>query len=225
MHFLKAFISNPAAVGAISPSSQALAEAMIEGLGLEPEEAVLELGPGTGAFTAHILRIVSDSRHYVGVEREPSFARILSRRFPDLTIVNGLAEHSDDLYRQNGLRYPKVIISGLPSSTQPRAVLDSTVACLDRMLGPGCIFRTFQYVHAFLFPSAVHFRRRMDTVICARHIGRLVAKNLPPAVVLTWQRPETVQPEFDVDRSLPGAGEPPTELATTSDRSWTKTLS
>lgn len=190
MHFLKAFISNPTAVGAISPSSRALAEAMIDGLGLQPDEAVLELGPGTGAFTAHILRIVSDSRHYVGVEREPSFARILKRRFPDLNIVNGLAEHTDEMYRKNGLPYPKAIISGLPSSTQPRSVLDSTVAALDRMMGPGCIFRTFQYVHAFFFPSAVHFRRQLDAVLGPCHFGRLVAKNLPPAVVLTWRRPE-----------------------------------
>lgn len=214
---MRAFISNPAAVGAISPSSRALAEAMIDGLDLQPEDTVLELGPGTGAFTAHILRIVSDSSHYVGVEREPTFAKILKRRFPDLTIVTGLAQNTDEIYRNEGLRYPKAIISGLPSSTQPRSVLDSMVAFLDRIMDPGCIFRTFQYVHAFCFPSAVHFRRQLNAVLGPCHLERLVARNLPPAAVLTWRRPETAT-DVGVEPGLSATPGPPTELATTRNQ-------
>lgn len=188
MQFLKAFINDPIGIGAISPSSEVLAKAMLDDLSIAPGEAVLELGPGTGAFTTYIRQMIADSSDYLGVEREPKFARILSKRFPDLRVVNGSAEGVYEIYKGNGLRHPKAIVSGLPVSTQPRMVLDSIIEILDRLMAEGSVFRTFQYVHAFPLPSAVHFRRRMDGIFGSHQRSRVVIRNLPPAVVLTWRR-------------------------------------
>ena len=161
---------------------------MVQDLSIRPGETVLELGPGTGAITVHIRQIISDSRDYLGVEREASFSRIFEERFPDLKIVNDLAESAFEICESNALRRPKAIISGLPSSTLSGEVLDTLVALVDRMLAAGGIFRTFQYLHGFLLPSAVHFRQELDTVVGRHHRGRVVIKNLPPAIVLTWKR-------------------------------------
>ena len=49
--FFQAFMREPASVGALSPSSRALAMAMIQGCALKSADAIVELGPGTGAFT------------------------------------------------------------------------------------------------------------------------------------------------------------------------------
>ena len=190
MLLLKAFIRDPASIGAISPSSQSLARAMTSGLTVGPGEVVVELGPGTGALTAQIRRIIPDSSNYFGVEREPIFVEILRQRFPDLRIVNSLAEKAGDMYKASGLKLPKAIISGVPSSTQSRKTLDSIIGVLDQMMVYGSVFRTFQYVHAFPLPSARHFRRKMDTFFGPHRRGRVVIKNLPPAVVLTWQKSE-----------------------------------
>ena len=53
--FLKSYLSTPGNVGAVAPSSPYLARRMIEELDLEGADTVVELGPGTGAFTGFIL--------------------------------------------------------------------------------------------------------------------------------------------------------------------------
>ena len=55
LEFFHAFIREPASVGALSPSSRALAMAMIDGFDLRHADTIVELGPGTGAFTGPIL--------------------------------------------------------------------------------------------------------------------------------------------------------------------------
>ncbi|MEX0742069.1 MAG: hypothetical protein WD079_04670, partial [Phycisphaeraceae bacterium] len=57
---------------------------------------------------------------------------------------------------------------------------------------PGTEFRTFQYVHAWMLPAAVQFRRRMTRRFGPPRVSRPVLRNLPPAVVLTWGRPAVV---------------------------------
>ena len=54
--FLSHFRKSPRTVGAIAPSSQRLARAMLDGLTLEPGSRVVELGPGTGAIKREIAR-------------------------------------------------------------------------------------------------------------------------------------------------------------------------
>ncbi|MDX1433648.1 MAG: rRNA adenine N-6-methyltransferase family protein [Gammaproteobacteria bacterium] len=188
MHFLKAFLNDPGAIGAISPSSQVLALAMVDDLDLQPGCGVLELGPGTGAFTAEIRSRLTSPDDYVGVERDPGFARVLRERFPDLRIVNGLAEDIGDYYERNALSPPKAILCGLPLSIQRRDSLDSIVAVADELMSAGSEFRTFFYLPALPLPPAIYFRRRMNAVFGEHRPGRVVMRNLPPATVLAWRR-------------------------------------
>lgn len=188
MYFLKAFLNDPGAIGAISPSSQALARAMIDDLDIEPGDGVLELGPGTGAFTGEIRRILGGPNDYLGVERDAGFARVLRERFPDLNIVNGLAEDASQCYEDGRLRRPKAILCGLPLSIQRRETLDSIVAVADELMDAGSEFRTFFYLHALPLPAAIYFRQRMDAVFGERTSSRVVLRNLPPASVLAWRR-------------------------------------
>ena len=45
------FLRSPRTVGAVTASSRALAEAMVDGIDLRQPGRIVELGPGTGAFT------------------------------------------------------------------------------------------------------------------------------------------------------------------------------
>ncbi|HSZ73188.1 MAG TPA: hypothetical protein VK779_00090, partial [Rhizomicrobium sp.] len=51
LHFLRALIARPKNVGAIAPSSPALARAIAAQVDPAREGTVLELGPGTGVIT------------------------------------------------------------------------------------------------------------------------------------------------------------------------------
>jgi phospholipid N-methyltransferase len=49
------FVRSPRTVGAVSPSSRALAAEMVRGIDMSGPTTVVELGPGTGVITRAIV--------------------------------------------------------------------------------------------------------------------------------------------------------------------------
>ncbi len=188
IRFLRAAVRNPLRVGAIAPSSKALAKRMVKGIDFRPGHAVLEFGPGTGPFTRHLKDVLADHGTYLGIERDDHFVRMLSERFPTMRVVHGSAEHAEQHLRDAGHEKVQAIISGLPFASLPVVVQDGVVDCLDRLMQPGTVFRTFQYVHAWPLPAASRFRQRMAKLFGDVEVSRPVMWNLPPAVVLSWKR-------------------------------------
>ena len=62
------FLRSPRTVGALTASSRALAVAMVEGLALEQPGHVVELGPGTGVFTAAIAERLGKDTRFLAVD-------------------------------------------------------------------------------------------------------------------------------------------------------------
>ena len=84
------------------------------------------------------------------------------------------------------------IVSGLPFVSLPpvtRQILESVAT----VLRPGGTFTTFQYLHGYGLPSAVAFRRSMSAKMGGEPDVRLVVKNLPPALVMTWRKAEAAR--------------------------------
>lgn len=186
LRFLHAAVRNPAAVGAIAPSSAVLAAAMIADIDLPEGHAVLELGPGTGPITRAIAHRLKDPGAYLGIDRDPKFVALLSERFPGLRFVQGSAERSLEHLKDAGLEKVAAVISGIPFASLPPVVQDGIIASLEHLLGQGAVFRTFQYVHAWPLPTAVRFRKRMTDRFGPPRISRPVLRNIPPAFVLSW---------------------------------------
>lgn len=72
--FLTAFLRAPFSTGAIAPSSCALAPQMIAGVDLARARTVVEVGPGTGAFTGAILQACGEDTLVMAVELNGDFA-------------------------------------------------------------------------------------------------------------------------------------------------------
>src|SRR5262245_38366120 len=83
--FLREFVYEPSAIGAVWPSSERLAEAMVCWVDWTKVRSVVELGPGTGVFTQAILRRARPDCRYLGVEINPQLAALFRQRFPQLT--------------------------------------------------------------------------------------------------------------------------------------------
>ncbi len=181
-------LKNPLSVCALTPSSRMLARAMARGLEIRPNESVMELGPGTGALTDQIRRILPNDDGYIGIELEQRFVHLLRDRFPDLRFEHDTVTRAFQVHADSGVPPVKAVISGLSISTMPAQVIDEIIGNLDRLMGPGSVFRMFQYVHAYCLPSAVRFRRRMTPLFSDYRCETLVVRNLPPALVLTWTR-------------------------------------
>src|SRR5215813_13843699 len=78
----RAFRRNFHTTGAILPSSLFLARAMATDLKVPRRPArILEVGPGTGAVTREIVRLLQDDDRFDAVEINPSFVQHLRLRF------------------------------------------------------------------------------------------------------------------------------------------------
>lgn len=87
--FIRGWIKNPAAVGAVKPTSEVTARHMAGLLPIETGLPVLELGPGTGVITKQILNRGLPSEKLVSVEYSPAFYNHLVEQFPGVNFVNG----------------------------------------------------------------------------------------------------------------------------------------
>lgn len=191
LHFVKAGIRNPLHVGALMPSSPALARAMVDGLDLKPNQTVLELGPGTGSLTHALNAKLPHAQAYLGIERDPHFVSLLQKRFPHLRFVVGDAANALHISNEHIEGQIKYIISGLPFATLPTQVRSAILENLTHLLTPGSVFRTFQYLHASRIPQATAFRQFMNERYGSAKRSPIVLKNIPPAFTYTWHVPHS----------------------------------
>ncbi|MFG3558177.1 class I SAM-dependent methyltransferase [Micromonospora sp. NPDC047557] len=187
--FLRQFVRHPLTVGAVTPSGAGLAADITAAVPGSGEPVVVELGPGTGAFTGAVQRRLAGRGHHLALEINPRFAARVARRYPEVEVVLADAAVLGDLLVARSLPYADVVVSGLPwaafSGQRQRAVLDAVTG----VLGPGGVFTTFAYRHALCSPPARRFRRLLDRTFEEVTVGRTVWANLPPALVYHCRRP------------------------------------
>src|ERR1700692_1217109 len=89
VRFIRSWIERPLSTGAVAPSSKILARAMARYVDPNSFGPVVELGPGTGPVTEALVEAGVDPSRLVLVEFNPAFCRILQKRYPDATLVQG----------------------------------------------------------------------------------------------------------------------------------------
>lgn len=179
LRFLRALIARPKNIGAIFPSSPALATAIARQIDPTLAGPVLELGPGTGVVTHAILdRGITPDRLSL-VEFDEDFARHNAARFPRVQVIQGDAF---DLNKTLGARFDQpfaAIVSGLPLLNFPVAMRRKLVDGALARLAPGAPLIQFSYgTHAPVVPPQGHSVVR----------GAQVWANIPPARVWVYRR-------------------------------------
>ena len=176
------FVRSPRTVGAVMPSSRALARAMVAHLDLSGDASVVELGPGTGVFTRELAQRLGPQARALAVEIEPSFVAALQNRFPRVEVVCASAEQLTDLLEVRGMLPVDHIISGLPFASLPSSVTTGILTAVVGSLRPGGTFTTFQYLNGYPTPLAGAFRRDMTMRMGEPPARRVVWRNVPPAL-------------------------------------------
>jgi len=175
LSFVERMARNPRAIGAISPASPALAEAMAREVDFAQPGRVLELGPGTGAITRALIRRGLGAERVLAIEADPTFARILRTRFPGLEVVEGDATDASGIKALG----PFIgIISSLPLLNFPPHERVGVVQALLRLLPPGAPFVQYSYGVRPPLPRSPELR-----VSLADKVWR----NLPPARVWVFR--------------------------------------
>jgi phospholipid N-methyltransferase len=153
---------------------------------ISPETGgVLELGPGTGAFTRAILARGVEERDLTLVEFGSDFARLLQFRFPEAKV---LWMDAAWLGRTELTRGPfGAVVSGLPLLSMPSRKVMAIMAGAFAHLRPGGAFYQFTYG-----PRCPISRRILDRLgLRAVCIGGTM-RNIPPAAVYRITRRRAV---------------------------------
>ncbi len=186
--FLAQFVRKPGAVGAVAPSSARLAEKMVEWIEWERAEAVVEFGPGTGAFTGHILSRLKPGARFFAVEINPIFVSALRDRYPGVTVHEENVCRVGELCRHEGIEQVDAVICGLPWAAFCH---QDQVACLESLkavLSPNGQFATFAYLQGLLLPAGQRFRARLREYFSRVESSNVAWRNLPPAFVYRCRR-------------------------------------
>jgi phosphatidylethanolamine/phosphatidyl-N-methylethanolamine N-methyltransferase len=180
--FLREWFADPQRTGSVTPSSPKLAAAMARWLPANPESYVLELGPGTGAVTAALIKRGLREDRLVAIERNPKMARLLRKRFPGSHIITGDAWQLDALLRDRPEPIESVgaVISSLPLLNFAPEEAEGLAQKIRAMLEPQGMWVQYSY--------RIHNRRTRGTSKFNLLASKIVWFNLPPARVNVYQK-------------------------------------
>jgi phospholipid N-methyltransferase len=176
LSFFLVWLANPLRVGALAPSSPALADAITADI--TPESApVIELGPGSGVFTRSLIaRGIAPDRLAL-IEEDAIFAARLRLLFPDALVLEMDAARLSDVELFAGER-AGTVVSGLPLLLMPPKKVIAILESAFEHLRPGGVF--YQFTYGRRSPVSRAILERIG--LFATRVGATVA-NVPPAQV------------------------------------------
>ena len=181
--FVREYLRAPRTIGAVAPSSRRLAELIVDLAGVAGAEAIVEFGPGTGAFTQRILEVKRPGAKLVAVEFHPKMAEQLRRRFPQVDVAEDSVANLGRILAERGIKQVDSIVSGLPWAAFDPGLRDQLLEATLVALKPGGRFATFAYLEGSILPSGRRFRRKIQRLFTEVHRSPIVWANMPPAFV------------------------------------------
>ena len=168
--------------GSLAPSSRYLGRALARYVGKSPSpQRILEVGPGTGAVTAQLVRSLRDGDQLDLIELNDEFVRHLQRRFAHEPGFIEVAPRCRVLHQAlEDVQYDEpydLVISGLPLNNFSVAVVEQILAALKRLVRPGGTLSFFEYVAIRRARAVVSSRHERDRL---QGIGHALAKVLVP---------------------------------------------
>jgi phosphatidylethanolamine/phosphatidyl-N-methylethanolamine N-methyltransferase len=176
--FFRRWLANPLQMGSVIPSSTALCNRIVRQTRREPDEAVLELGAGTGVISRALLAGGVPPERLFVVEIVPSMAAHLRRVLPGVQVIEGDARQLSDLLPSQWHGRIGSVVCGIPLVLLPipaqRAFIDAIEA-----VAPGRGFLHYSYCATSPLPARKH-----------QLVGKREAwtpLNFPPASVWRYQ--------------------------------------
>lgn len=179
--FFFAWLANPRRVGAIMPSSAALAHAITADL-TSASAPVIEFGPGTGVFTRAIIARGVPEHRLALIETGAEFVDRLQREFPCAHVHRLDATRLKHVELFDGER-AGAVVSGIPLLLMPVTSVNSLLeGAFERLRSDGAFYQ-FTYGRGAPIPHAILDRLGLG----ATRIGGTLA-NFPPAAVYRIRR-------------------------------------
>ena len=217
--FWKEFRQNFQTTGAILPSGRLLGRALARYVGShQSARRVLEVGPGTGAVTSHIVKRLGEQDQLDLVELNSEFVRRLNERFASEEAFRKVTARARVLHQRledlpQNVQYD-LIVSGLPLNNFPVADVEHILQVFKRLLRPGGTLSFFEYIairpaRALVSGPAERNRLRGIGDVLSGLLGPYEVRrdwiwpNIPPAWVHHVRRPVNTDKTGSVDAQVP----------------------
>jgi phospholipid N-methyltransferase len=181
LSFFLSWMSSPRRVGAIAPSGAALAELITREI-TEKTGPILELGPGTGAFTYKLLKRGVRPQDLTLIEYGSDFTKLLQMRFPGARVLwmDAARLATERLYDDAPVG---AVVSGLPLLNMSTRKVVSILGGAFSYVRPGGAFYQFTYGMSCPIPRPVLDRLGLRATLVDRAF-----LNVPPAAVYKLTR-------------------------------------
>jgi phosphatidylethanolamine/phosphatidyl-N-methylethanolamine N-methyltransferase len=180
VRFIRSWIEKPLTTGAVTPSGRALARTMAGYVDPGVPGPVIELGPGTGPVTEALIAQGIDPSRLVLVEFDPTFCRLLRKRYPEATVVQGDAYSLKRLLAGLLQQPAAAVVSGLPLFNKPLKMRLRLLFEAFGLMSAGAPFIQFTYAAVPPIP------KRLARV--SAQPSERVWMNIPPARVWVYRR-------------------------------------
>jgi phosphatidylethanolamine/phosphatidyl-N-methylethanolamine N-methyltransferase len=207
--FVRQFFQQYHTTGSVLPSSRSLARALCRyvrtpvnrssaNTGEPARREILEVGPGTGAVTASLVKQMKPNDRLTLVELNDEFVRHMQTRLANEPPFQKVADRTTILHKRledvPGEHCYDVIISGLPLNNFEVNEVEQILGVYQRLLKPGGTLSFFQYIAIRKAKSIVTSKTgrarlrgigaALDRVLNGQEIKRdWVWPNVPPAWV------------------------------------------
>jgi phospholipid N-methyltransferase len=182
LHFLKESVRHLRRTGSIARSSQYLCKKVVEFIDPAHAKVVVELGPGDGVITHHLLeRLPGDSRVFI-IEVNDAFVAQLQVIFQHdrrVILIHDSAENMSAHLERHGVQQVDYFVSGIPFVMLPIQLAQQITSSCRSWLRTGGCFIQFHYS-----PLMVAFYRRVFGNIRLK----VVPLNIPPALVVCCEK-------------------------------------
>jgi len=153
--FFRRWLANPLQMGSIVPSSAALCRRVVLHTRCAGDEAVLELGAGTGVISRALLEAGLPPERLIVVEIVPDMAGHLRSVLPGALVIEGDARQLASLVPRHWHRRIGSVICGIPLVLLPLAEQRRFIDAIDTV-APGRGFLHFSYCVTSPLPYRKH---------------------------------------------------------------------
>ncbi|WP_426615990.1 class I SAM-dependent methyltransferase [Bradyrhizobium sp. McL0616] len=184
LSFFLSWMSAPRRVGAIAPSGAALSDLITREISASTGP-ILELGPGTGAFTQKLLKRGVRQQDLTLIEYGSDFTKLLQMRFPGARVLWMDAGRLATERLYDGAPVGAVV-SGLPLLNMSTRKVVSIISGAFSYVRPGGAFYQFTYGMSCPIPRPVLDRLGLRATL----VDRAFLNVLPAAVYKLTRRPQ-----------------------------------
>lgn len=174
--FLSAFMKYPKEIGSVAPSSKFLTKEIIKNIDFKMSRDIIELGPGSGAFTKVILKKAKPNARLFCFEINKNFCSYLNKNLIDkrLVIINAGAEKISENLKKLDFQYADCIVSGLPFLNFSKHKIKKILEEVKISLNKKGKFILFQYTNGLSKTLETYF---------SKVERKFVTLNAPPCFV------------------------------------------